>query len=192
MKNQDDQTQKETPEEKRARLIAQLERGRQIAKERREAMEAAGLDPADYKLTQNGDVVQRKPSVKNLSKIVQEVLADPEWIDKVIKNQPDWWQGLPVKNAAYIMTTSMITMAMSGNLKAADWVRKTGFGEKVMIEAEDDSFFGKPDFTIKVINPTILDQVENEPPKHIEANASQLIEEKLGEELDNEIIDKES
>lgn len=191
MQNQDLQKPKETPEERRARLLAQLERGREAAREKREALAAAGVDPADYQLTKSGDVVQRKPSVKNLSKIVQEVLADPEWIDKVIKQQPDWWQGLPVKNAAYIMTTSMITMAMSGNLKAADWVRKTGFGEKVTVEAEDDSFFGKPDFTIKVINPTILDQVENGEPKHIEANASQLIEEKLGSELD-ETLDEES
>jgi len=190
MNNQPDQKPKETPEERRARLIAQLERGREIAKEKKELMEAAGMDPSDYQLTKDGDVVQRKPSVKNLSKIVQEVLADPEWIDKVIRNQPDWWQGLPVKNAAYIMTTSMITMAMSGNLKAADWVRKTGFGEKVTVEAEDDSFFGKPDFTIRVVNPTYtVEELQGEEPKYIESNASDMIEEHLGTELDAEDVE---
>lgn len=185
MNNQDQNTPKETPEERRKRLIAQLERGRKVAQERREAMEAAGIDPRDYKLTKDGDVVQRKPSVKNISKIVQEVLADPEWIDKVIRNQPDWWQGLPVKNAAYIMTTSMITMAMSGNMKAADWVRKTGFGEKVMIEAEDDSFFGKPDFTIKVIQPTNVEDLEaGDSPK--DNSVTKLIDEHYPEELEEE------
>lgn len=189
MTSQDDKP-KETPEERRARMIAQMAKAREALKKKREDMEAAGLDPEDYKLMKNGDVQQRKPSVKNLSKIVQEVLADPEWIDKVIRNQPDWWQGLPVKNAAYIMTTSMITMAMSGNLKAADWVRKTGFGEKVMIEAEDDSFFGKPDFTIKVIQPTVKEQLEAGDTDKVQGNATSLIDEHYPE--DQDVIDVES
>lgn len=187
-KNQE--TPKETPEERRARMIEQMAKAREARKRKREELEAAGLDPAEYKLAKGGDVVQRKPSVKNLSKIVQEVLADPEWIDKVIKNQPDWWQGLPVKNAAYIMTTSMITMAMSGNLKAADWVRKTGFGEKVMIEAEDDSFFGKPDFTIQVVQPTVKEQLEAGDDTKVKGSASKLIDDHYPDE--GEIIDIES
>lgn len=183
---------KETPEERRARMIDQMAKAREARKRKREELEAAGLDPADYKLAKGGDVVQRKPSVKNLSKIVQEVLADPEWIDKVIKNQPDWWQGLPVKNAAYIMTTSMITMAMSGNLKAADWVRKTGFGEKVMIEAEDESFFGKPDFTIQVVQPTVKEQLEaGDDSGKVKGSATNLIDAHYPEE-DKDIIDIES
>lgn len=183
---------KETPEERRARMIDQMAKAREARKRKREELEAAGLDPADYKLAKGGDVVQRKPSVKNLSKIVQEVLADPEWIDKVIKNQPDWWQGLPVKNAAYIMTTSMITMAMSGNLKAADWVRKTGFGEKVMIEAEDESFFGKPDFTIQVVQPTVKEQLEaGDGSGKVKGSATNLIDAHYPEE-DKDIIDIES
>ena len=179
----DQEKPKKTPEERRAELIKQLEKAREARKRKREELEAAGIDPSEYKFSKNGEIAQRKPSVKNLSKIVQEVLADPEWIDKVIRNQPDWWQGLPVKNAAYIMTTSMITMAMSGNLKAADWVRKTGFGEKVMVEAEDDSFFGKPDFTIQVIQPTVKEQLEadNNSDK-VKDSASKLIDAHYPEE----------
>lgn len=184
------ETPKETPEERRARLIAQMAKAREARRQKRLDLEAAGIDPDEYKMTKDGDVVQRKPSVKNLSRIVQEVLADPEWIDKVIRNQPDWWQGLPVKNAAYIMTTSMITMAMSGNLKAADWVRKTGFGEKVMIEAEDDSFFGKPEFTIKVIQPTVKEQLEAGDAEGVKSNASSLIDAHYPD--DEEVIDVES
>ena len=182
---QEEPKRKETPEERKARLVAQLARARETAKIRREALKESGVNPDEYKLMQDGTVRQRKPSVTQLSRIVQEVLADPTWIDKVIKNQPDWWQGLPVKNAAYIMTTSMITMAMSGNLKAADWVRKTGFGDKVTVEAEDQSFFGKPDFTIKVIAPDIEEKINTN--HMIEQSASSLIEENLGEELDKEL-----
>lgn len=153
------QKKPETPEERRARLLAQLERGREESAKRKQALIDAGLDPKNYRNV-DGEIRQSKPSVRQLSKIVQEVLADEKWIDRVIQNQPGWWEGLPVKNAAYIMTTAIATMAMSGNMKAADWIRKTGFGDKVTIEADDDSFFGKPEFTIKVIAPTVADELD--------------------------------
>ena len=44
----------------------------------------------------------------------------------------------------------MMSKAMSGDVKAADWVRKTGFGDKVSLESSD-GFFAKTDFTIQVV-----------------------------------------
>ena len=73
MTKDQDNTPKETPEERRARMIEQMAKAREARRKKREELEAAGLDPNEYKMTQSGDVVQRKPSVKNLSKIVQEV-----------------------------------------------------------------------------------------------------------------------
>ena len=44
----------------------------------------------------------------------------------------------------------MIVKAMGGDIKAADWVAKRGFGDKVVLDA-DGGFFAKSDFTIQVL-----------------------------------------
>jgi hypothetical protein len=39
---------------------------------------------------------------------------------------------------------------MGGDIKAAEWIRKTGFGDKVLLESED-GFFQRDQFTIQVV-----------------------------------------
>lgn len=139
---------KETPEERKARLAKNLEKARAAAKEKREAIKAekeAGVYVPPPK---------RKP--KHLDKIIREILDDDELVDKVVQNQPDWWGRLPVKNAGYIMSTVMTIKAMGGDIKAAEWVRKTGFGDKVMLESEN-GFFEKDTFTIQVVPSKVLE-----------------------------------
>lgn len=138
----------ETPEQRKARLAKNLEKARAAAKAKREAVKAekeAGVYVPPPK---------RKP--KNLDKILREILDDDELVDKVVQNQPDWWSRLPVKNAGYIMSTVMTIKAMGGDIKAAEWVRKTGFGDKVTLES-DDGFFAKESFTIQVVPSKQLD-----------------------------------
>lgn len=133
---------KETPEERKARLSKNLEKARAAAKEKREAVKAekeAGI----Y-------VAPRPKKPKNLDKIIREILDDDTLVDKVVQNQPEWWGRLPVKNAGYIMSTVMTIKAMGGDIKAAEWVRKTGFGDKVMLESEN-GFFERDSFTIQVV-----------------------------------------
>lgn len=133
---------KETPEERKARLAKNLEKARAAAKKKRaeiKAQKEAGVYVPPPK---------KKP--KNLDKIIREILDDDELVDKVVQNQPEWWSRLPVKNAGYIMSTVMTIKAMGGDIKAAEWVRKTGFGDKVMLES-DNGFFEKDTFTIQVL-----------------------------------------
>ncbi len=40
--------------------------------------------------------------------------------------------------------------AMGGDIKAAEWIRKTGFGDKVLLET-DNGFFERDQFTIQVV-----------------------------------------
>lgn len=135
---------KETPEERKQRLTAQLEKARAAAKIKREedqALKAAG----------NYTPVVKKPKrPRNLDKIVREILDDDTLVDSVIENQPAYWGRLPTKNGAYIISTVMMVKAMGGDIKAAEWIRKTGFGDKVMLET-DNGFFGKSEFTISVV-----------------------------------------
>lgn len=132
--------QTETPEERRQRLIKNLEKGRATAKKKREAAKAAGITlPPPQK---------KRP--RNLDKIVREILDDDELVDKVIQNQPEYWGRLPAKNGGYIISTVMMVKAMGGDIKAAEWIRKTGFGDKVLLES-DNGFFQKSEFTIQVV-----------------------------------------
>lgn len=142
-------TKNETPEERRARLARNLEKARAASKKKREerqALKEAGIEVST-------PVRRRK---KNLDKIVREILNDDTLVDKVIKNQPDYWDRLPEKNGGYIIATVMMVKAMGGDIKAAEWIRKTGFGDKVMLE-DTGGFFQKSEFTIQVVPSQKLD-----------------------------------
>lgn len=136
----------ETPEERKARLLEQLARGRETARKKREA-KAKG-EPVPEKEPEVYVRPPRKP--KNLDKIIREILNDDELVDQVIANQPEYWGRLPAKNGAYIIATVMMVKAMGGDIKAADWIRKSGYGDKVVLD-DQGGFFGKSDFTIQVL-----------------------------------------
>lgn len=158
-------TKTETPEERKARLLAQLAKGRETAKAKREA--AARGEPVEEK---EPEVYKRPPKrPRNLDKIIREILNDDDLVDKVISNQPEYWGRLPAKNGAYIIATVMMVKAMGGDIKAADWIRKSGYGDKVVLD-DNGGFFGKSDFTIQVL-----------PSKHASLEVT------AGEVLDGEI-----
>lgn len=132
----------ETPEERKQRLLKNLEKARAAAKQKREIRKAE-KEAGVY-------VPPPKKRPKNLDKIIREILDDDTLVDKVIQNQPEYWQRLPAKNGGYIISTVMMVKAMGGDIKAAEWIRKTGFGDKVMLESEN-GFFQRDQFTIQVV-----------------------------------------
>lgn len=135
---------KETPEERKQRLSKQLEKARAVAKQKREEIKAQ---------KEQGVYVEPEKKAKrpkHLDKIIREILDDETLIDKVVANQPEYWSRIPVKNGGYIISTVMMVKAMGGDIKAAEWIRKTGFGDKVMLESEN-GFFQRSDFTIQVV-----------------------------------------
>ncbi len=140
---------KETPDERKQRLLGNLEKARAAAKEkqlaRKAAKEAGEIIPQP---------VRKRP--RNLDKIVREILDDDTLVDLVIQNQPEYWNRLPAKNGNYIIATVMMVKAMGGDIKAAEWIRKTGFGDKVLLES-DNGFFQRDQFTIQVVPPKTLD-----------------------------------
>lgn len=141
---------KETPEERKARLRATIAKARKVRaenKKKRDEQKAAGTYVPEPR---------KKKRPKNLDKIIREILDDDTLVDKVIQNQPDYWQRLPSKNGGYIISTVMMVKAMGGDIKAAEWIRKTGFGDKVTVE-DSDGFFSKEQFTIQVIPSQSID-----------------------------------
>lgn len=93
-----------------------------------------------FKPGQSGNPKGRPKGVKNLATIVQQVLADEALIDKVVSSKPKYWNDLPQKNAANAMVVAMVILALQGDTKAANWLRKAGYGDKLMHEFEDGLF----------------------------------------------------
>lgn len=156
---------KETPDERKARLLKTLEKARIKAKEKREAIKSGEILPTP--------VVKKRP--KNLDKIIREILDDETFVDAVVSNQPGWWNKLPYKTAGYIMSSVMAVKAMGGDIKAAEWIAKRGFGDKVLLET-DNGFFSRDSFTIQVVPSKQLEdgidarEVLESPIKQIEGN----------------------
>lgn len=78
----------------------------------------------------------------NWSTVVKRLLDDEEFYQKILatnKKSPEWLKYIPTKNAAHAIASAMMVKAMSGDKKAADWLRKTGFGDKVDVTTD-----GKP------------------------------------------------
>lgn len=156
----------ETPEERKQRLLKNLEKARAAAKIKR----------AQVKEQKEAGVYVAPPTKRprNLDKIVREILDDDTLVDKVIQNQPEYWGRLPSKNGAYIIATVMMVKAMGGDIKAAEWIRKTGFGDKVLLET-DNGFFSKSDFVIQVIPTQAVDD-GIDPREVLEAEIKQIEE----------------
>lgn len=100
---------------------------------------AVGKD-TQFKPGRSGNPAGKPVGTISLSNIVQKLLEDPEFAEKVVEKKEGWWQSLPNKNLAEAMTTAMILKAIDGDKMAAEWVRKTGFGDKLTIDHEDDLF----------------------------------------------------
>lgn len=147
-------TKTETPEERKQRLLDQLARGRETARKKREA-KANGEQVVEAPIQ---DYIRPPKKPRNLDKIIREILNDDGIVDQVIANQPEYWGRLPAKNGAYIIATVMMVKAMGGDIKAADWIRKTGYGDKVILD-DQGGFFGKSDFTIQVIPAKNVDTI---------------------------------
>ncbi|MCA9340578.1 MAG: hypothetical protein KDA17_06705 [Candidatus Saccharibacteria bacterium] len=155
-------SKKETHEERKARLLEQLARGRETRRKNAEARAESGLQST----ATSGQPTRPRKRPANLDKIVREVLDDQELIDKVVQNQPEYWGRLPVKNGAYIIATVMMVKAMGGDIKAAEWIRKSGYGDKVVLD-DQGGFFGKTDFTIKVLPSTNDDVIDDIKPSEV-------------------------
>lgn len=140
----------ETPKERKQKLLANLAKARAASKAKQE-IKKSQQEAGTYVPT-----VREPKRPRNLDKIVRSILDDDELVDKVIANQPEYWGKLPVKNGGYIIATVMMVKAMGGDIKAAEWIRKTGFGDRVLLET-DNGFFAKSEFVIQVVPSKQLD-----------------------------------
>lgn len=93
-----------------------------------------------FKKGVSGNPKGRPKGVKNWATVVQSILADEKLLDKVVTTKPSYWDELPTKNGANAVVIAMMINAMAGDKQAAEWLRKTGFGDKLTVESEDGLF----------------------------------------------------
>lgn len=106
-----------------------------------------------FKPGQSGNPKGRPKGTKNWASIVQKLLSDEELLDKILTKKPHYWDTLPTKNAANAIVIAMIIKSLSGDKNAAEWLRKTGFGDKFMHEFEN-GLFQATKLEVEIVKPT--------------------------------------
>lgn len=84
-----------------------------------------------FKKGQSGNPAGPKPGFKHLSTHIQDLLNDEEftaWVTDPRHGAVEF-KGAPMK----AITTAMAVRAMNGDIKAADWLAKYGYGTKVEV-----------------------------------------------------------
>ena len=83
----------------------------------------------------------RPKGVKNWASIVEDVLHDEKIFKAVTKgkkNLPEWVKQSKNRNFARAVAIAMLVKALNGDTKAAEWARRTAYGDKQVHEFVDD------------------------------------------------------
>lgn len=92
-----------------------------------------------FKPGQSGNPNGRPKGTSNWSTIVRRLLDDPNLADALVANKPAWWRHLPETKASHAIVAAMVGKAITGDYKAAEWLRKTGFGDKVDLAPDENT-----------------------------------------------------
>lgn len=96
---------------------------------------------------QSGNPNGRQPGSKNWATIVQDLLNDPDLAESVLEEKPGWWDKLPNKNMHEAISVAMIIKSAGGDTKAATWLRKTAYGDKIDLVSD-----GQPVKTVSLFD----------------------------------------
>lgn len=90
------------------------------------APKTAHLKPTQWKPGQSGNPQGKTPGIKHLSSIIQNVLCDEDKIVRLIKQARgvEDFEGTP----AEAIVNVVMLKALNGDLKAAEWLAKYGWG----------------------------------------------------------------
>lgn len=111
----------------------------------------------------SGNPKGRPKGVKNLSTVVQQLLADEDLIAKIIgsKHRPEYWDFLPKKNGANALVAAMMIKSLQGDTQAANWIRKSGYGDKLTHEFEE-GLFQNTKIEVEIVKSKITDERDTE------------------------------
>lgn len=110
------------------------------------------LDPSEA-----GKLGGRPKGSRNWSTVVQNLLDDEELFATLVENmerKPQWLKPTGTKTLMQAITTAQAIKAMGGSHFSAEWLRKTGWGDKIDLTG---------DVTVRV-EPVIVSEIKSRMP----------------------------
>lgn len=125
----------------------------------------ANLRPNKKGETGEKHLGSRKKGTPNWSTHFKRLMADEDFLNTIISQLPKQWEGVVDKYPASVIAAGLITTATQQvakciaegkpvdehTLKIIDRISKIGYGDKVVYDAEEDSFFDKVNFNFNVV-----------------------------------------
>lgn len=100
-----------------------------------------------------------KLGTKHLSTLVKEIGDNIDWDRTNLKNKADVKQKYG-KNGWKAVVYVAFTKAISGDIKAMEWLRKSGYGDKLDITTNDKDLFSMDILKIEIVKSDNEDTTE--------------------------------
>jgi hypothetical protein len=89
----------------------------------------------------------RPKGSRNWSSVVQNLLDDEDLFKTLVDNmdrKPAWLEKVGTKTLMQAITTAQAIKAMGGSHFSAEWLRKTGWGDKIDITSNGETLKSEP------------------------------------------------
>lgn len=110
--------------------------------EKREKQLGNLLDPSEA-----GKLGGRPKGSKNWSSVVKELLDDEDLFEQLLESmerKPSWLAKTNTKTLMQAITIAQSLKALSGSHFSAEWVRKTGYGDKIDLTSNGETIKIEP------------------------------------------------
>lgn len=99
--------------------------------------DTSGIAPHSFQPGTSGNPKGRPKGIKSFANVVRELLGNEQILQHLTNSKNTAWiDALPTKNPAFAVVAAMVVKALEGDAHAADWLRKTGFGDKLDITTD--------------------------------------------------------
>lgn len=127
------------------------------------------IDPSEA-----GKLGGRPKGSRNWSTVVQNLLDDEELFNTLVDNmerKPRWLEPTGTKTLMQAVTVAQAIKAMGGSHFSAEWLRKTGWGDKIDLTSNGETIKIEP-VVVSQIKPRNIIDAEIIAPKEVDDGAS--------------------
>ena len=116
----------------------------------------------------------RPKGSRNWSSVVKELLDDEELFSQLLESmerKPQWLEKTGTNTLMQAITIAQSLKALGGSHFSAEWVRKTGFGDKIDITSNGETIKVEP-IVVSQIKPRNIIDAEIIAPKEVDDGTS--------------------